>query len=168
MQTLSVTLYGLDCFNPYCLFILTPDDNSIVQVQEAIEASRAELLERRYTFPVGKLMGECTSCYIAEFAAYLNIGPILLVKDFLLYAVPCPCTLQLFDLLSSAGAVKDQLKWADGKLVKSTIEQQVANHFFLAAFYMQLIYVLIGWSFAWPENCWRLKTIKRKSMFKML
>ncbi len=30
----------------------------IVQVREAIEASRAELLERRYTFPVGKLMGE--------------------------------------------------------------------------------------------------------------
>ena len=29
-----------------------------MQVQEVIGQNRAELLERRYTFPVGKLMGE--------------------------------------------------------------------------------------------------------------
>ena len=50
-----------------------------VQVQEVIGQNRAELLERRYMFPVGKLMG----------------------------------------------AVREKLKWADGKLVKEIIEKQV-------------------------------------------
>ena len=53
--------------------------HTIVQVQSVIEDNRKELLERRYTFPVGKLMG----------------------------------------------AVRERLKWADGKLVKDTIEKQV-------------------------------------------
>ena len=50
-----------------------------MQVQEIIGQNRAELLERRYTFPVGKLMG----------------------------------------------AVREKLKWADGRLVKEIIEKQV-------------------------------------------
>lgn len=50
-----------------------------LQVQELIDKNRSELLERRYTFPVGKLMG----------------------------------------------AVREKLKWADGKLVKDVIEKQV-------------------------------------------
>ena len=50
-----------------------------MQVQEVIGQNRAELLECRYTFPVGKLMG----------------------------------------------AVREKLKWADGKLVKEIIEKQV-------------------------------------------
>ena len=50
-----------------------------LQVQEVIGQNRAELLERRYTFPVGKLMG----------------------------------------------AVREKLKWADGKLIKEIIEKQV-------------------------------------------
>ena len=31
------------------------------QVRDVIELNKAELLERRYTFPIGKLMGECCS-----------------------------------------------------------------------------------------------------------
>lgn len=50
-----------------------------IQVNEVIDQSRSELLERRYAFPVGKLMG----------------------------------------------AVRERLKWADGKLVKEIIEKQV-------------------------------------------
>ena len=51
----------------------------MLQVQEVIGQNRVELLERRYTFPVGKLMG----------------------------------------------AVREKLKWADGKLIKEIIEKQV-------------------------------------------
>ena len=51
-----------------------------VQVQEVIDKNKKELVERRYTFPVGKLMG----------------------------------------------AVRERLKWADGKLVKEIIEKQVS------------------------------------------
>ena len=50
-----------------------------IKVNEVIDKNRSELLERRYAFPVGKLMG----------------------------------------------AVREGLKWADGKLVKETIEKQV-------------------------------------------
>ena len=51
------------------------------QVLEVIGQNRDELLERRYSFPVGKLMG----------------------------------------------AVREKLKWADGKLIKETIEKQVSR-----------------------------------------
>lgn len=50
------------------------------RVQEGIEQFKPELLERRYSFPVGKIMG----------------------------------------------AVREGLKWADGKLVKGTVDSQVA------------------------------------------
>ena len=53
------------------------------QVLEVIGQNRDELLERRYSFPVGKLMG----------------------------------------------AVREKLKWADGKLIKETIEKQVCELF---------------------------------------
>ena len=53
-----------------------------MQVAEVIGQNRAELLERRYTFPVGKLMG----------------------------------------------AVREKLKWADGKLVKEIIDKEVHAH----------------------------------------
>ena len=52
---------------------------------ELIAEHREELLERRYSFPIGKLLG----------------------------------------------VVRETLKWADGKLVKSITEQQVKGHFYL-------------------------------------
>ena len=54
--------------------------SELTQVKEVLEQHKAELVERRYTFPVGKLMG----------------------------------------------AVRERLKWADGKLVKESIEKQVS------------------------------------------
>ena len=55
-----------------------------IQVCELIAEHREELLERRYSFPIGKLLG----------------------------------------------VVRETLKWADGKLVKSITEQQVKGNFF--------------------------------------
>ena len=52
-----------------------------LQVLEVIGQNRDELLDRRYSFPVGKLMG----------------------------------------------AVREKLKWADGKLIKENIEKQVCR-----------------------------------------
>ena len=54
--------------------------SELTQVKEVLEQHKTELVERRYTFPVGKLMG----------------------------------------------AVRERLKWADGKLVKESIEKQVS------------------------------------------
>ena len=63
-----------------CMYSLTLKHTCIyMQVKEIISKNRSELLERRYAFPVGKLMG----------------------------------------------AVREGLKWADGKLVKEITEKQV-------------------------------------------